>query len=109
MGTFTRSTPDVADEIEIFEGAENKITMEQTQSKEFHCIYYLHYYPFDSQKCGVSLQLEQFAHRSVKLTPSEIKMLAQIEMTQYTIESWTLLKGLLLSVSEDIKYFIVRW
>ena len=48
-GTFKRSGPDVADEIEIFEGAENKITMNQTHSKKFHCTYKLHFFPFDTQ------------------------------------------------------------
>ena len=39
----------VADEIEIFSGASNKLTVGQTYSKQFHCTYLLHYFPFDSQ------------------------------------------------------------
>ena len=37
------------DEVEIFEGRENRITMVQTYSKKFHCTYLLHNYPFDTQ------------------------------------------------------------
>ena len=48
-GSFTRSTSDVVDETEIFEGKENRITMNQTHSKEFHCTYLLHFFPFDTQ------------------------------------------------------------
>ena len=48
-GSFQRSPPEVADEIEIFKGSENKITLNQTHSKEFHCTYLLHYFPFDTQ------------------------------------------------------------
>ena len=48
-GTFQRSPPEVADEIEVFEGKENRITMNQTHSKEFHCTYLLHFFPFDTQ------------------------------------------------------------
>ena len=48
-GSFTRSGPEVVDEIELFEGKENRITMNQTHSKEFHCTYLLHYFPFDTQ------------------------------------------------------------
>ena len=48
-GSFFRSGPEVADEIEIFKGEENRITMNQTHSKKFHCTYLLHYFPFDTQ------------------------------------------------------------
>ena len=60
---FTRSGPEMADEvrdsliilfetvfqIELFNGKDNILTMNQTHSKKFHCIYLLHYYPFDTQ------------------------------------------------------------
>ena len=65
QGDFVRSGPEIADEvrlkirktfiqrpfekIEIFNGEENILTMNQTHSKTFHCTYLLHYYPFDSQ------------------------------------------------------------
>ena len=37
------------DEAEIFEGAENRLTMNQTYTWEFQCQYELQRYPFDSQ------------------------------------------------------------
>lgn len=48
-GSFVRSGSEISDEIEIFKGEENKITMNQTHSKQFHCTYLLHYFPFDTQ------------------------------------------------------------
>ena len=36
-------------QIEIFNGEENVLTLNQTYSKKFHCTYLLHYYPFDTQ------------------------------------------------------------
>ena len=48
-GNFTRSGMEVADEIEIFEGAENTLTMAQTYTLEFQCGYKLQHYPFDTQ------------------------------------------------------------
>ena len=48
-GAFTRSGPEVADEIEMFRGADNRLTMNQTYSKPFQCEYQLHRYPFDTQ------------------------------------------------------------
>ena len=46
---FKRSDMEIAEEIEIFSGASNKLTIGQTYSKKFHCTYLLHYFPFDSQ------------------------------------------------------------
>jgi hypothetical protein len=46
---FQRSGIEFADEIEIFPGASNKLTIGQTYSKKFHCTYLLHYFPFDTQ------------------------------------------------------------
>ena len=48
-GPFKRSGMDVADEIEIFSGHENKLTLNQTYSKEFQCTYLIQWFPFDTQ------------------------------------------------------------
>ena len=106
---FTRSGPEVADEvifhlfgnflfkfnncylkIEIFKGEENIITMSQTHSKKFHCTYLLHYYPFDTQICKVDLQVEEFVKNNVELLPDKMELLTDTELTQYFLQSWTL-------------------
>ena len=48
-GDFTRSGVEEVDEAEIFEGAENTLTMAQTYTWEFQCQYKLQHYPFDTQ------------------------------------------------------------
>ena len=48
-GNFTRSDIKEVDEAEIFEGAENRLTMDQTYTWEFQCKYELQRYPFDTQ------------------------------------------------------------
>ena len=48
-GRFTRSDIREVDEAEIFEGAENSLTMNQTYTWEFQCKYKLQRYPFDTQ------------------------------------------------------------
>ena len=67
------------------------ITLNQTQSKKFHCTYLLHYYPFDTQVCTVDYQLEQFAQETVELVPMNIEMLSPTELTQYYIKTWSLI------------------
>ena len=48
-GNFTRASIEEVDEAEIFEGAENRLTMNQTYTWEFQCKYELQRYPFDAQ------------------------------------------------------------
>ena len=48
-GNFTGSNVEEVDEAEIFKGAENRLTMNQTYTWEFQCKYELQRYPFDSQ------------------------------------------------------------
>ena len=50
-GSFSRTPISVVDEIEIFLGRENKLTLNQTYSKIFQCTYLLQKYPFDTQVC----------------------------------------------------------
>ena len=77
-------------QIEVFEGEENKLTLNQTHNKKFHCTYLLHYYPFDTQICRVDLQLEKFSQRNVELVPDQINLLTDTELTQYYIQTWSL-------------------
>ena len=48
-GGFKRSGYEVADEIEIFKGTENSLSMVQSYTHEFQCVYQLEEYPFDTQ------------------------------------------------------------
>ena len=48
-GNFTRAGLDQVDEAEIFDGADNNLTMTQTYTHEFQCRYRLQRYPFDTQ------------------------------------------------------------
>ena len=77
-------------QIEVFEGEENKLTLNQTHYKKFHCTYLLHYYPFDTQICKVDLQVEEFVKSNVELLPDNMELLTDTELTQYYLQSWTL-------------------
>ena len=49
LGNFSRSDLSVLDEIEMFEGKDNPISMIQSYTKPFKCNYDLRYFPFDTQ------------------------------------------------------------
>ena len=45
------------------------ITLNQTHSKTFHCIYLLHNYPFDTQVCCISYKpLREILEVSIDLS-----------------------------------------
>ena len=48
-GNFTTLGIEVIDETEVFKGKDNKLSMYQTYTKSFQCLYNLHKYPFDTQ------------------------------------------------------------
>ena len=48
-GAFTRGGDELLDEVEIFEGQDNQLSMYQTYTKSFQCQYHLQRYPFDTQ------------------------------------------------------------
>ena len=48
-GEPTQNSIEEVDEAEIFEGAGNSLTMNQTYTLEFQCKYKLRRYPFDTQ------------------------------------------------------------
>ena len=89
-GDFARSGMDVVDEIEIFRGNDNKLTMNQTYSKEFQCTYLIQWFPFDTQVCYIHMVLPEFDLKTVVLVPDKIIMESGTELTQYFIQEWTL-------------------
>ena len=54
-GNFTRSGLEEVDEIEIYRGSENSLSMQQTYTHEFQCVYKLTKYPFDTQVRNINL------------------------------------------------------
>ena len=82
---FIRSGLDEVDEVEIFEGTKNTLTMEQTYAWEFQCKYELQHYPFDTQvhqekncspafsllfqECKIEMTVMKSAKETVQLMP----------------------------------------
>ena len=87
-GNFTRSTDDLAEEINIFQGSENRIVFESSYTKSFSCEYQLQMYPFDLQVCTINLEVRKLEKSSVLLFPRQIQMLGQKVLTQYTLMNW---------------------
>ena len=49
-GTIAHADAEAVHEVNIFDGAENRVTFQQGYAKYFKCEYQLHLYPFDTQE-----------------------------------------------------------
>ncbi|XP_023330915.1 glutamate-gated chloride channel alpha [Eurytemora carolleeae] len=89
-GNFTRSSSDVMEEINIFQGKENILEFQEVYTKTFKCEYELQMYPFDTQKCQVVMMVRDLEKRVLMITPDSIMMEGDTVLTQYIILSWKL-------------------
>ena len=89
-GAFVRSGVEVADEIDIFQGNQNPMTMSQDYTKDFQCEYQLHRYPFDTQVCSINMIVKDLDVKTIQLLPKDIIMKSKTELTTYVITHWEL-------------------
>ena len=105
-GDFTESGLDVMEEINIFEGAENRITFQQVYSKTLKCVYQLQLYPFDTQVlsltshaaiyfqslqlCTVDMEIRELERSTVNLVPEMVFMESDTILVQYIVSDWSL-------------------
>ena len=76
------------DEKEIFEGSENRLTLEQTYTHEFQCLYRLQSYPFDKQECSINMKTTKLDNPMMMLFPKNLWMDQDPDMTLYSMKNW---------------------
>ena len=103
QGDFVRSGLEFTDEVEVFEGGQNKITLRQTHSKEFQCKYKLNNYPFDTQVCSIKIVTRNLDKDMVNLQTKYVVMEEELELTMYIIQKWMLVRD----DASSIKFIIV--
>ena len=89
-GNYTVSKIDVVEEINIFNGKDNKLTFEMTYTKTLRCDYQLQMYPFDKQLCTMDISVKNLDRIGVRITPDKITMLGATLLTQYEVQTWEL-------------------
>ena len=80
-----------ADEREIFEGSENRLTLNQTYTHKFQCLYDLEKYPFDKQECSINMTTTGLDRAVMELCPKNLLMEQRPDMTLYKMVDWTLI------------------
>ena len=85
---YDRSGVEEVDEREIFEGSENSLTMNQTYTHEFRCLYDLEKYPFDRQVCSIDMTTTNLDAPTMRLVPSHLWVEQNPDMTLFFMEGW---------------------
>ena len=76
------------DEREIFKGSENTLTMNQTYTHEFQCIFDLRKYPFDEQTCSIELTTTNLDAPTMRLIPKDLWIEQNTDMNLFHMDGW---------------------
>ena len=69
----------------IFSGKENFIQYERFYSEEFHCDFYLHWYPFDQQLCFIHIKPSSNNKHFVSLLTDMFEYSGPLDLTEYFV------------------------
>ena len=75
----------ISEDIDIYEGSENLITMSRVYDIEFLCDFKMHWYPFDTQTCYMEFRLKEEMDSFIDLIPGSEEYLGPKEFTQYFV------------------------
>ena len=81
------------EDIEVFSGSENRITISRVYSIKFYCEYQMAWYPFDQQTCHVEMIMDGVLDNYANLLPGGVKFSGPKELTQYFIKSFNIRKA----------------
>ena len=84
------SDSSISEDINIYKGSENSISLTRLYNIEFFCDYNMRWYPFDSQTCYMVMNLGGGVEKLVSLTPGILEYLGPEELTQYYVKHYTI-------------------
>ena len=77
---------EVNEDIEVYSGSENGITISRVYSIQFFCEYQMAWYPFDQQVCHVEMVMDGVLDKYADLQPGSLLFSGPKELTQYFIK-----------------------
>ena len=84
------SDSSISEDIDIYKGSENSITLSRLYNIDFFCDYDMRWYPFDAQTCFMVMKLGGGTEKLVTLTPGLLKYLGPGELTQYYVKKYSI-------------------
>ena len=89
-GQGTGSDQSISEDIDIYKGSENSISMSRLYNIDFFCDYDMGWYPFDAQTCFMVLKLGGGSEELLSLTPGLLQYLGPEELTQYYVKKYSI-------------------
>ena len=86
-GNGTMIEREINEDIEVYSGAENGITISRVYSIQFYCEYQMAWYPFDQQ---VEMLMDGVLDNYADLIPGELEFSGPKELTQYFIKNYVI-------------------
>ena len=83
---------EVNEDIEVYTGSENFITISRVYSIKYFCEYDMRWYPFDQQICTIDMVLDGVLDNYAHLVPGQLKFSGAKELTQYFVRSFKISK-----------------
>ena len=84
------SDSSISEDIDIYKGSENSISMSRLYNIDFFCDYDMRWYPFDAQTCLMIMKLGGGTNKLVSLSPGLLKYLGPEELTQYYVKKYSM-------------------
>ena len=84
---------EVNEDIEVYSGSENEITISRVYTVKFFCEYQMAWYPFDQQTCRVEMVMDGVLDNYADLKPNGIEFSGAKELTQYYIKTYSIREG----------------
>ena len=86
------SEPEMNENIEMYNGAQNPITFFRVYAIDFLCEFDMRWYPFDIQTCTIDVKLTGILEDFVEILPGLFEYLGGKEHTQYVIKDSKMVK-----------------
>ena len=106
MSKGVGSDSSISEDIDIYKGSENTISMSRIYNIDFFCDYDMRWYPFDAQTCLMVMKLGGGTEKLVSLTPGHLMYRGPEELTQYYVKKYLInettlvdAKGLSISIT----------
>ena len=103
-GNGTMIEKEINEDIEVYGGVENDITISRVYSIKFYCEYQMAWYPFDQQVCHVEMLMDGVLDNYADLLPGGVKFSGPMELTQYYVKTFKMDKSMILSKGAIVVY-----
>ena len=82
----------VNEDIDIYEGGENGISISRVYSIQLFCEYDMAWYPFDIQTCQINMLMDGVLDNYADLLPGDLNFTGPRELTQYFVKHFKIEK-----------------